>query len=275
MVRAWEFFQSKGIVDLRTDVNALETFSKYTNSSYDNYLGWTEDGIRVHLDDISGSNTVKSKFDNDPELVEEWETLQLDEVSVATEDLLPADRYWQRANDLDVELGRKIEVNETGGFSNTPNIQGYGVLRFEDFSPSPNTAFSGVFDVDAGRFMVYPSGSTRYANGGQIPNGSIVPRRGGHRSIRNKMMDYYDDLAEETIHQRVVGFTMKYDSPGQLKVEFFSRSCNGPFNRNRTGDLNLRDYFVPDDLRPQIIDALDAEFNTARGYNFDITPVSD
>jgi hypothetical protein len=141
------------------------------------------------------STIPKSKFDNDPELVEEWETLQLDEVSVATEDLLPADRYWQRANDLDVELGRKIEVNETGGFSNTPNIQGYGVLRFEDFSPSPNTAFSGVFDVDAGRFMVYPSGSTRYANGGQIPNGSIVPRRGGHRSIRNKMMDYYDDLS--------------------------------------------------------------------------------
>jgi len=275
-VRAWEFFHTRSIVDLKTDIDALEIFSHYRGSEYSNYEGWSESVIRRHLDDVKNIPELRSRLREDPELIEEWESLRGDDELIVTDsDLQPSSKYWPRASEIEGYLGRRFDINETGGFSNSSNLPGYGVLNLDQFSPSPSTAFSGVFDVQEGRVMIYPSAPRDeviyYSDGTPIPEGHRVNRRGGHRTIRTKMIEYFGDLTDENSMTRVVGFTIKYENVGEWQVEFFSRSCNHPFNRNATGILDLNDPFVPNSIRPDIIDALNEEFNNIRGYNLSIT----
>ena len=87
------------------------------------------------------------------------------------------------------------------------------------------------------------------------------------------MLDYFGLPVEEG--GRMVGFTIKYESNKVFKVEFFSRSVNFDYNRWVTGILDSRDPYIPAPVRPQIISALETEFNTIRNKNILIIPLDD
>jgi hypothetical protein len=90
---------------------------------------------------------------------------------------------------------------------------------FDDYTPGPKTAFSGVFDPNTGSYLVRPSGDTVLKNGVR-PNGS-VPRNLGHQAVNRELSSLYEIDPKGT-----VGFTLFYDAPGQLSISWNSASVN-------------------------------------------------
>jgi len=109
--------------------------------------------------------------------------------------------------------------------------------------------FSGVFDPATGKFLAYPSGTTRLANGNAPLN--LVSQYGGHGDV-NRVLS---ELLGSTTNNRL-GFSMVLDDAGDFAVRFNSRSVNS-LNPNFPGRT------VPENLRQQILDAIKAA--TGRG----------
>lgn len=93
--------------------------------------------------------------------------------------------------------------------------------------------FSGVFDPKTGAVLMKPSSYTT------PPPAGSVSARGGHLTLSN-------ELGRDLNH---VGFTGFLEQGGGLRIEWLSRSVNGP-NPNFPGPV------VPEALRPPVLDAI-------------------
>ncbi len=69
--------------------------------------------------------------------------------------------------------------------------------------------FSGVYDVDSGKFLAHPSGDTLLLNGTKPLN--LVDRQGGHQVVNLAL----SQLLGEDDYNRL-GFSMTVDSAGNL-----------------------------------------------------------
>lgn len=117
-------------------------------------------------------------------------------------------------------------VNETaGGLTNLGRGSARGHAFFDDFNPGQG--FSGVYDEATGSILAFPSGP-----------GGVVPRRGGHAVVNQRLTEAVGAPGGQR-----AGFTAILQTDGSLQVQWLSRSVNPS-------------GYVPDSLRPAIIDAL-------------------
>ena len=117
-------------------------------------------------------------------------------------------------------------------------------IFFKNFQEG--SGFSGVFDPETGHFIIRPSGDTLLKDG-TVPT-DLVSQYGGHGTVNSQ-------LAEQGIDTSgTVGFTVFYDSPGQLSVAWNSGSVNG---------VNFNSYEAPVEYRQAIMDSLER----STGYN--------
>lgn len=120
------------------------------------------------------------------------------------------------------------------------NPLGRKLNRLEEFGSG--AGFSGVFDVETGKWLAYPSGETRPANGGVPLN--VVEQFGGHADVNTVLSQILDNTSRNRL-----GFSMTLDESVSFAVRFNSGTINlaNPFVRNRT---------VPEGMRQQILDAI-------------------
>lgn len=142
-------------------------------------------------------------------------------------------------------VGQSELGNALSGLGSNPLTRNLNSL--DEFGSG--AGFSGVFDVASGKFLAYPSGTTRLANGGTPLN--VVARVGGHRDV-NRVLS---ELLGNTSNNRL-GFSMTLDDAGDFAVRFNSGQVNIP-NPNFVGRT------VPESMRQQILDAIKAA--TGRG----------
>jgi hypothetical protein len=102
--------------------------------------------------------------------------------------------------------------------------------------------FSGVFDVESGKWLAYPSGETRLLNGNTPLN--RVDQFGGHRPVNEAL----SGLLGNTSNNRL-GFSMTLDEAGNFRMGWNSGVVNGP-NPNFPGRT------VPEHMRQQVLDAI-------------------
>ena len=111
---------------------------------------------------------------------------------------------------------------------------------FNDYNPSATTGFSGVFDPVTDNFLIRPSGDTLLKSG-EIPIGR-VNQFGGHGTLNNELSQTLGVDPSKTL-----GFSVFYDTPGQLSISWNS------------GSVNFQNYSVravPEQYRQQIIGAI-------------------
>jgi hypothetical protein len=101
---------------------------------------------------------------------------------------------------------------------------------------APGQGFSGFFDPKTSAVLMKPSAYP--GTGGALPEG-FVSARGRHQTLSN-------ELGRDVNH---VGFTGFLDEGGGLRMEWLSRSVNGP-NPSFPGPV------VPQAMRPSILDAI-------------------
>ena len=128
--------------------------------------------------------------------------------------------------------------NALSGLGNDPLSRNLNTL--DEFGEG--AGFSGVYDVEPGKFLAYPSGNTRLLNGNEPLN--LVARRRGHLPVNEVL----SDLLGRTSDNRL-GFFMKLDKDGAFAVKYYSGSINGP-------NPTFRGRFVPEGQHQQILDAI-------------------
>jgi len=106
----------------------------------------------------------------------------------------------------------------------------------------PGAGFSGVYDVASGKFLAYPSGATRLANG-EIPL-NVVDQLGGHADVNRVLSQLLGNSSTNRL-----GFSMTLDNFGNFRMGWNSTQVNVP-NPSFPGRT------VPETLRQQIIDAI-------------------
>lgn len=276
-IKSWLYLQGNGLSSIATDMGQLAIFQQYYSKAYTGFENWSKLTIQRHFDDVLGSSLVAQKCVDDPEMLKVWESLraEIDDIDLIASDFPPSPTYWNKVEELESIIYNNPNLRETGGFSNTPSLQGYGVLKFSQFSPSPQTGFSGIFDVVTKRLFIYPSGATKYADGSAIPSSSLVSQYGGHAQIRSKMVEYFGDLSDDVARKQIVGFSLSYKKAGELEVKYNSWSCNGVYNRHHKNNLAVKDNQIPMEHRPALMDELNKEFNTKRGLNISFVDIPD
>jgi len=137
-------------------------------------------------------------------------------------------------------VGQSELGNALSGLGRNP--LGRNINTLDEFGSG--AGFSGVFDPASGKFLAYPSGTTRLANGGRPLN--LVEQFGGHGDVNNALSDL---LGNSTTNR--LGFSAKLDDVGNFSVRFNSRTINSP-NPNFPGRT------VPQHLRQQILDAIES-----------------
>jgi hypothetical protein len=143
----------------------------------------------------------------------------------------------------ELRYGRLIDTSETrGSITNLGSNPGLHNAATYDMYPR-GSGFSGVYDVESNRFLVYPSGETRLRNG-DVPD-NLVSQYGGHDNVNNAL----NELLGSTSNNRL-GFSMIIDDSGSFRVLWNSRTINSP-NPNFDGRT------VPEGNRQQIIDAIE------------------
>jgi RHS repeat-associated protein len=137
-------------------------------------------------------------------------------------------------------LSRSELTNSLSNLGENPATRNATVIA--EYLPTPNkgTAFSGVYDPETGQFLLRPSGNTRLANG-TVPENVVAPR-GGHFVVNRQL----GELAGGNT-QRTVGFTVFYETEGELVVEWLSRSVNG---------INYQSDYAPQEFRQPIMEAI-------------------
>lgn len=102
--------------------------------------------------------------------------------------------------------------------------------------------FSGVFDPATGKWLAYPSGSTRLANGGRPLN--LVEQYGGHGDVDGALSGLLGNSSSNRL-----GFSMTLDDAGDFVVGWNSRTIN-------SANPNFPGRTVPENMRQQILDAI-------------------
>jgi hypothetical protein len=123
------------------------------------------------------------------------------------------------------------------------------INRLEEFGSG--AGFSGVLDVESGRYLAYASGETTLANGAVPIN--RVAQFGGHQDVNAVLSEVLGNTSNNRL-----GFSMRLDEAGDFAVRFNSgvNSAN-PNVLNRT---------VPETMRQQILDAI-ANSTGRRAYS--------
>jgi|GEM_PF-6568828 len=273
---SWGYLAGNGLSSFARNIEKLGVFKQYFSKDYTGFENWSKLTVERHLDDVANSAVVAQKCADDPEMLKVWESLRahVDDIDLNTGDYPPPPSYWSKVDELEAEVYKNPFLRETGGFSNTSGLPGYGVLKMTQFGPGPTTGFSGIYDVVTKRIMIYPSGDCKYIDGSTIPSSSLVAKYGGHAQIRDKMVGYFPDLTAEAARKQVVGFSMSYKNAGEFEMKYNSWSCNGVFNKHYKGNLVVKDNQVPLEYRPSLLDELDKEFKK-RGHNFKFVDIPD
>ena len=102
--------------------------------------------------------------------------------------------------------------------------------------------FSGVYDVSSGKFLAYPSGGTKLANGGTPLN--LVDQFGGHRDVNQALSGLLGNSSSNRL-----GFSMTLDNAGNFGVGWNSRTINAT-------NPAFPGYTVPEAMRQQVLDAI-------------------
>jgi hypothetical protein len=120
------------------------------------------------------------------------------------------------------------------------NPLGRNLNRLEEFGEG--AGFSGVLDVESGKFLAYASGETKLASGA-IP-ANRVAQLGGHADVDAALTGVLGKTSTNRL-----GFSMVLDAEGNFAVRFNSGTINSvnPNVLNRT---------VPESMRQQILDAI-------------------
>ena len=101
--------------------------------------------------------------------------------------------------------------------------------------------FSGVIDVESGKFLAYASGETKLANGAVPLN--LVEQFAGHQQVNGAL----SGVLVKTSPNRL-GFSMVLDAQGNFAVRF-----NSLIN---SANPNVLARTVPESMRQQILDAI-------------------
>ncbi len=117
---------------------------------------------------------------------------------------------------------------------------------FDDYTPGPNTGFSGVFDPATNSMLVRPSGNTLLSDG-TVPLGR-VGQAGGHGVLNRELAQ-----AANVDSTNTLGFVLIYEVENTVSIRWNSGSVNIP---------NYDVRAVPAQYRQQIIDAI----QQATGY---------
>lgn len=132
---------------------------------------------------------------------------------------------------------------------------GQGYRHIDEFAEG--TAFSGVYDPKTKTLLAYPSSRNpntlareAVLRDGTSISENVVARNGGHAEVNDVLSRL---TGHSTANNRNVGFTLFSTEGGGLRVEWLSRSVNGP-NPTFRGDL------VPKHLRSKIGQELKSMF---------------
>ena len=90
---------------------------------------------------------------------------------------------------------------------------------YEHLTSLLGAGFSGVYDVDSGKFLLYPIGET-VLRSGLKPN-NLVDRAGGRRAVDRALTDVLGNSSNNRI-----GFFVEVDSQGNLATRFTSGTIN-------------------------------------------------
>ena len=110
------------------------------------------------------------------------------------------------------------------------------------FLPNKKTAFSGAVDVASRKFLAQPSGGARLLDG-SLPD-DLVKRGGGHVDAQVNLALQGGNMDD------MWGYTLFYENPGEVVVEWFSRGINQTTQGQADG-------MVPTSVRPAIIEILE------------------
>lgn len=120
------------------------------------------------------------------------------------------------------------------------NPLGRNINSLEEFGSG--AGFSGVYDVQSGKWLAYPSGETRLLNGNTPLN--LVPQYQGHVQVNQAL----SELLGYTSDNRL-GYSMLLDDEGNFQMGWNSNTVNTP-NPNFPGRT------VPESMRQQVLDAI-------------------
>jgi hypothetical protein len=177
---------------------------------------------------------------------------KLDKVAKFLETLeLPTDVQKKILSSLE-EIAKKLEDPAKGlgtrEVTNSVSNLGHGYRHIDEFADG--SAFSGVYDPSKKNLLAYPSSKNRndlpreaVLKDGTITSENVVLRNGGHEEVNAILSKLNGDITPNDLN---VGFTLFSTSGGGLRVEWLSRSVNGP---NPTFKGNL----VPKHLRSEIV----------------------
>ena len=151
-------------------------------------------------------------------------------------------RLTSRATGWSVRVAKGIGSSELGnalsGLGRNPLVRNLNTL--DEFGSG--AGFSGVYDVASGKFLAYPSGATRLANGGTPLN--LVEQFGGHSDVNRAL----SGLLGSSSNKRL-GFSMTLDDAGNIGVGWNSRTINLP-------NPSFPGHTVPEGMRQQVLDAI-------------------
>jgi hypothetical protein len=114
------------------------------------------------------------------------------------------------------------------------------INRLDEFGSG--AGFSGVLDVESGKFLAYASGETKLASGA-VPN-NLVGQFGGHADVNASLSQILGNTSSNRL-----GFSMTLDDAGNFAVRYNSGMIN-PANPN------VLSRTVPEGMRQQILDAI-------------------
>jgi hypothetical protein len=135
------------------------------------------------------------------------------------------------------KVGRSELGNALSDLGTNPVVR--NINRLEEFGPG--AGFSGVLDVESGKFLAYASGETKLASGA-IPANRVV-QFGGHQDVNAAL----SGVLGKTSTNRL-GFSAVLDAEGNFAVRF-----NSGIN---SANPNVLNRTVPESMRQQILDAI-------------------
>jgi RHS repeat-associated protein len=139
-------------------------------------------------------------------------------------------------------LSRLMGTSETNGsFTNLGSNPGAHNSATFDSYPT-KSGFSGVYDVETGKWLAYPSGETLLLGGGKPEH--LVSQYGGHAVVNAALTEA---LGKSSLNR--LGFSMVIDDVGNFKLGWNSGMINAP-NPNFVGRT------VPETMRQAILDAI-------------------
>jgi len=146
----------------------------------------------------------------------------------------PRHSFWNAPENV---VGKSELGNALSDLGTNP--LGRNLNRLEEFGQG--AGFSGVIDVESGKFLAYASGETKLANGAAPLN--LVEQFGGHQQVNTALSGVLGNTSTNRL-----GFSLVLDAEGNFAVRF-----NSALN---SANPNVLARTVPESMRQQILDAI-------------------